>query len=300
MGIGPSPPSRRTERLPAAEIAARYGLAPAAARPSLLAYLRQLWGRRHFLVAFTRGKVTARYARASLGALWQVLTPMLQGAVYLLLFGLLLQVHRGVDNFIGFLAVGVFIFSFTSHAMNRGARAISGNLGLVRALHFPRATLPLAFTLAELRLLGPSLVVLAVIVLLTGEPLTAAWLLVPAAVALQFLFNIGVALVMARIGAHMRDVQQVLPFITRTWLYLSGIFFSIPTVARRLPEAIGPILMFNPAAVYIDLVRRSLLSGHDASLQIPHAWPVGAAWAVVVLVIGFVFFWQAEEQYGRG
>jgi teichoic acid transport system permease protein len=29
-------------------------------------------------------------------------------------------------------------------------------------------------------------------------------------------------------------------------------------------------------------------------------WLFGALWAVVILVIGFLFFWQAEVQYGRG
>ena len=29
-------------------------------------------------------------------------------------------------------------------------------------------------------------------------------------------------------------------------------------------------------------------------------WMFGALWAVVILVVGFLFFWHAEVQYGRG
>ena len=29
-------------------------------------------------------------------------------------------------------------------------------------------------------------------------------------------------------------------------------------------------------------------------------WLWGIGWAIVALVIGFVFFWQAETRYGRG
>jgi teichoic acid transport system permease protein len=29
-------------------------------------------------------------------------------------------------------------------------------------------------------------------------------------------------------------------------------------------------------------------------------WLYGAGWAVFALVVGFVFFWQAETRYGRG
>ena len=29
-------------------------------------------------------------------------------------------------------------------------------------------------------------------------------------------------------------------------------------------------------------------------------WLWGIGWAIVALVVGFVFFWQAETRYGRG
>jgi hypothetical protein len=29
-------------------------------------------------------------------------------------------------------------------------------------------------------------------------------------------------------------------------------------------------------------------------------WVAGAGWAVVILAVGVIFFWQAETRYGRG
>jgi teichoic acid transport system permease protein len=29
-------------------------------------------------------------------------------------------------------------------------------------------------------------------------------------------------------------------------------------------------------------------------------WLWGIGWAVLALIVGFVFFWQAETRYGRG
>jgi hypothetical protein len=29
-------------------------------------------------------------------------------------------------------------------------------------------------------------------------------------------------------------------------------------------------------------------------------WLAGAGWAVVILAAGVIFFWQAENRYGRG
>ncbi|MER6859425.1 ABC transporter permease, partial [Streptomyces pilosus] len=71
-----------------AALAARHGLTVSGARPSLVEYVRQLWGRRHFILAFSQAKLTAQYSQAKLGQLWQVATPLLNAAVYFFIFGL--------------------------------------------------------------------------------------------------------------------------------------------------------------------------------------------------------------------
>jgi teichoic acid transport system permease protein len=281
----------------AAQLAAAYGLRPTHARPPLGVYLRQLWGRRHFIAVFATARARSAYSAARLGQLWQVLTPLLNATVYYLIFGLLLHTSRGVDNFIGFLTVGIFIFTYTQHSVLSGSRAISGNLDLIRALHFPRATLPIAMTLVELRRLGFSLLVMVVIVLATGEPLTWAWLTVLPVIVLQTLFNVGMSLGMARAGAQVSDVSQILPFLLRTWLYVSGVFYSISHFAQGAHPVIQQLMMINPAAVYIELVRSALLTG---STLTPYAWWYAVGWAVVVPVAGFWFFYRAEATYGRG
>lgn len=281
----------------AGELAQQYDLASISARPGLQQYLRQIWARRHFLVAFSNARTTSLYSRTRLGQLWQLITPLLNAGVYLLLFGVLLNTSRGVDNFVAFLVIGVFIFNFTQRSVRHGADSVSRNLGLIRALHFPRATLPLAYTLTELHQLFGAMVVMAGVVLFTGEPITLRWLLVPLAVALQSVFNAGVALIAARAVAEAPDLNKVLPFFLRTWLYMSGVFYSIPVQADRFPDWVRVVLEVNPAAVYIDLVRTALLAEHDA---LPYSWPLAAGWAVVALVIGFVYFWRAETRYGRG
>src|SRR5690606_20411863 len=109
-------------------------------------------------------------------------------------------------------------------SVTAGAKSISSNLSLIRALHFPRAALPFAYTIQELQQLAISMGVLVIIVFITGEVPTWYWLMIPVVLVLQTMFNVGAGLVMARIGASMRDLNQLLPFITRTWLYASGVF----------------------------------------------------------------------------
>ncbi|MET9258165.1 ABC transporter permease [Streptomyces sp. NPDC003717] len=286
-----------------AALAARHGLSVSGARPSLPDYVRQLWDRRHFIGAFATAKLTAQYSQAKLGQVWQVMTPLLNAAVYYLIFGVLLHTQRGIADFVPFLVTGVFIWTFTQNSLMAGTRAISGNLGLVRALHFPRAALPVSFSLQQLQQLLFSMGALLVILLGFGVPPAASWLLVIPALALQFVFNTGVSMAMARVGAKIPDIAQLMPFVLRTWMYGSGVMFSISHMtdsASGVPSWVGPVLQCNPAVVYIDLVRFALIDSFHGDQLPPHVWALAVAWALVAGIGGFIYFWKAEETYGRG
>ncbi|KUN03178.1 ABC transporter [Streptomyces yokosukanensis] len=286
----------------AAQLAAAHGLAVSGARPSLPEYVRQLWGRRHFVLAFSQAKLTAQYSQAKLGQLWQVATPLLNAGVYYFIFGVILHASRGLpqDVYIPFLVTGVFVFTFTQSSVMSGVRAISGNLGLVRALHFPRAALPISFSLQQLQQLLFSMIVMFVVAIGFGSYPSPGWLLIVPVLLLQFLFNTGLALIVARMGAKTPDLAQLMPFILRTWMYTSGVMFSINKMMEGRSEIAVRLLQVNPAAVYMDLMRYALIDGYGASNLPPHVWAIALFWAVAVFVGGFVYFWKAEERYGRG
>ena len=321
---------------PLAEFAAQHGLRPSAERPPIGHYLHNLWQRRHFIMAFATARNIAMYTEARLGQLWQVLTPLLNAGVYFLVFGLLLKINRGIPNYLGFLVTGVFVFNFTQRAFITTSTVITDSLPLIRALRFPRAALPLAYVMIELEQMALSMVVLAVILVLTGEPITWYWLLAIPALLLQTIFNIGVGLATARLGSNVNDFSQLLPFLMRTWLYVSGVLFNIGTLAIK--KEYVAILQINPVAIYITLIREAMLKtqrlsqpgakpfnaqrcqtwhtlGHRVGAPVnyqmdsaychavtnpAHYWTYGIAWALLALVFGFFFFWRAEAKYGRG
>ena len=282
-----------------AQLAAKYGLTVSGARPSLPVYVRQLWSRRHFIMAYATARLTAMYTKAKLGQLWQVMTPLLNCAVYYLIFGLLLDTRGGTADFIQYLCIGVFVFTFTQNAIMSGTRSIADNLGLVRALHFPRACLPIAFTIIQLQQLLFSMIVLTAIVLFANLPMLS-WVLVIPVLLLQFVFNTGLALALARVGAKVTDTAQLMPFITRTWMYASGVMYPMEAFVDKWPGWIQLVLDANPAAVYIDLMRFVLLDSVKTDVLPTHVWAWAIGWALVAGIGGFVYFWKAEEEYGRG
>ncbi|MEU2612030.1 ABC transporter permease [Micromonospora sp. NPDC007271] len=286
-----------------AQLAERYGLRIAGERPALPDYARRLWAYRHFMTAYSRAKVASSFSQTQLGQLWQVLTPLTNAAVYYLIFGVIIGTSRGnIPNFIAYLCTGVFIFMFTQSAALQGTSSITGNLGLIRALQFPRAALPITVTLVQLQQLLMSMVVLAAIVLLTGEPLTFRWLLIVPMLALQTVFNIGLTMVMARLGSKITDLKQVMPFVLRTWLYASGVLYPVTLFRDHLPHWAATLLEWNPPLIFIELARYSLLDSNQAHLVTSptRLWFMALFWAVVMGLGGFVYFWRGEKEYGRG
>ncbi|MFC4111738.1 ABC transporter permease [Nonomuraea zeae] len=296
----------RSGQEPLAKLAKRYGLRRAIARPRFPVYLRQLWQRRHFILTYATSRNVSKYSSSALGQLWQVLTPLLNAAIYFLMFGLILGGSKDIENYPAFLLTGMFIFTFTQRTVTAGAKSISSNLSLIRALHFPRASLPLAYTIQELQQLAISMGVLLTLVVATQEWPTWFWLMIPVVLALQTMFNIGAGLVVARLGATMRDLNQLLPFITRTWLYASGVFFSIQdkvVESAQLPQWVANVMYLNPAASYIEWMREILIKSHNPEFghyPPPMVWMSCVFWAVFALGFGFWYFWRSEERYGRG
>ncbi|GAA4943308.1 ABC transporter permease [Actinoplanes utahensis] len=282
------------------ELARRHGLSYSGRLPSLPEYTRQLWEYRHFIRAHAGAKITSSLGNTKLGAVWQVLTPVINAAVYYVIFGLVLNTHKSMDNFISYLCIGVFVFQFTQSSVQIGMNSITGNIGMIRALHFPRATLPISAALVEIRNFMVALIVLFGIVLVDGEPLTFQWLLVAPILLLQSIFNIGLIMFMARYVTKMSDVRQLVPFIMRFWLYGSAVLYPVTQFESVLKGWMLQVVEANPMLVFIELYRHALLEGTTLANVPAVLWIQAVAWSVVVGILGFVYFWRGEKGYGRG
>jgi teichoic acid transport system permease protein len=282
------------------ELALRHGLQPAGRLPRLGEYIGQLWHYRHFITAYANARIIAGFTTTQLGRLWQLLTPLINAAVYYLIFGVILNTKSGIPNFIAYLCTGLFVFAFSQSVVLQGTQAITGNLGLIRALHFPRASLPIAVTLTQFQNLLVSMIVLVGIVIADGEPVTLQWLLIMPALLLQSLFNAGLGLAVARLGAKFLDLKQLVPFVMRTWMYGSGVLYSVENFAKHLPGPVAEVMLANPLLVYIELARYALLETAPIASTPTRLWLLGVGWALLAVVGGFLYFWRGEQEYGRG
>lgn len=277
-----------------AELAASNGLHRVGARPPLWAYLRETWRRREFLVTMARFRLQASFEKNRLGILWLVFRPTLNAVIYGVIFGVLQGGARPPD-YAAYVIIGVFLFEFFSKSMNDGSKSITGNRALVQSLSFPRLTLPLAEVLEQFMSLMPMLGVMFVYLLILGHYPTWEWLAMVPLLLLFSLFNAGIAMIGARLTVHVTDLSQLLPFISRILFYTSGVLFDVNRLLANHP-ALVTLYDFHPIYQVLTIARGSLMTGYTYD---PMYWVYLSWWAVGTSVFGLLYFWVAEERYGR-
>lgn len=272
------------------------GLFHIGARPPLAAYLRQLWDRRHFIWFDSRQRAANTNNRNILGNLWLILRPMMDAAFYYVIFALLLEVDRGMDNFPAFLVIGILMFRSTTGAISSGATAMRSAKSMLRAFSFPRAAVPISNVLqSALTAVVTTAAMCAAIILVPPHALPQlTWLLIIPIFVLHMLVNLGVTFICARIGFHFPDMANFMSVIGRMLMYGSGVMFPIERFIKD--PTIREIVMLNPLYRIIDMSRSVLIDGVVPDLK---SWLIVGAWAVVLVVGGFLFFWRGEESYGR-
>lgn len=273
------------------------GLVPVGKRASLRSYLSSLWERRHFIIAESRAKMRGSTRKNLLGYGWLFLNPILSVLAYWFVFGFILQTSRGVENYIGYLVIGVFFFGYSAKCMNGGTGSIRSGSAMIKAFQFPRAALPISTVVRNLLDFIPTLgmMVLVLAVMPPVEVITWRLALVVPIVILQTIFNIGLSCFLARLGHMIPDLSNLMSIISRFWLYGSGVFFAIDDRLADHPTLLA-IMRFNPMYSYLELTRNSLLYGVDSPWWM---WASAISWALVLLIVGFHFFWKGEESYGR-
>ncbi|GAB3562117.1 ABC transporter permease [Spelaeicoccus albus] len=272
------------------------GLQPIGRRPSLPTYIRRLWQRRFFIYAEARSKLLSSTRQNILGNAWLILDPIISGAVYFVIFGLVLHTSRGIDDFIGYLVIGVFLFKYTTRCLTSGAGSIRSNRAMIKAFSFPRASIPITVIMREVLNLVPIVIAMLLIILIASprEEITWRWALLIPILAIQTVFNLGIALFAARLASMIPDVEQLLKYLSRFWLYASAVFFSYDRFEGH------PLILaatdLNPAFNFLDMTRDSLLYATTPHLS---SWLLTSGWALGMAIVGFVFFWQGEESYAR-
>lgn len=259
-------------------------------------YLRELWARREFAWFLATGNLTARNASTSLGLLWWVLNPLIMSGVYYLVFGYIFPGTReGEPAFLAWLLSGMFVFNFTSTALTSGANNILANSKLLVNVRFPRMVLPVAALIESAIGFMTALSIFYVIAWPVNNIRPTAWLLtLPFVLVLNLVFNLGLSALSARLAIPFRDINNLLPHLTRLWLYLSPVIWPLAFLERQ-PGWFQAVVHLNPMFDLLSLYRTALMGRPFEPLAL---W-LAVAWAVVAGVGGVLSFVRFEGNMVR-
>jgi ABC-type polysaccharide/polyol phosphate export permease len=257
----------------------------------MLSTAGNLWNRRHLLWVLTSSNLKRQNKNSTLGYLWWLLDPIMMTGVYYLLVAVLFR--RGGSNqpYILFVLCGLLAWKAFSGSVSQSIQSIVSQAGIIRAVGFPKAVLPLSLVLSNTVFFLFGLVVAVGIGLLYG-PEHGTWpnvyyLMLPVVIFLQILFTLGIALVMSAVGVLFRDSANIAGHILRMWYFLSPGLYSLD----RIPERMQFYFRLNPFCELMTAYRDILMHGRmPATYDLVYPFIVG----VVTLLLGYWLFRRLE------
>ena len=229
-----------------------------------------------------------KYRQSVLGVLWSFLNPLLTMAVQYIVFSQLFR--SDIAHFPVYLLSGIILFGFFTECVSLGMDSIVMNGPLITKVAMPKVIFPLSRSLSSLINLVISLVPLLVIMLISGAPFTPALLLMPAVIALLFLFALGMTLLLCTMNVFFRDVRFLWSVVSLLWTYATPIFYPISII----PEGWRTLFQCNPMYQFIDCLRTITIGGAAPSMS---QWAACLACALIPLGIGWMAFRRNEDKF---
>jgi teichoic acid transport system permease protein len=257
--------------------------------PPLVPYLKNLWQRREFALELARTKLRSQHFNTAFGQLWLLLNPVLLGMVYFLLVDILRHGRHSPHAFAHLLGC-LFVFQFVQDSARQGSKSVVTGGKLILNTAFPRLLLPISSVIQGFMRFLPTLVIFAVVHTVSGLPVNANLLWVIPLIALFTLQATGVATLVAVGQVYFRDLSGFLPYLLRVWMYISPVLYY----AAEVPERYKFLLEVNPVAPLLTAWSRVLIFGQAPPL---HDLVLGVAWAVVLLLVGGLFFMSREREF---
>lgn len=230
-----------------------------------------------------------KYRGSVLGFLWSLVNPLVMIGVYTLAFRFILNEAR--EGFVFLVLLGILAWTFFSSSAMMATGSIADNGALLKAVFFPRAILPIAtvlFNLAQYLLMA--VVFLPVMMIVFGIAPAPPMLAYPLVLALQVIFTIGLALILATATTFFRDVRHLLEVTLAVLFWTTPIVYELQSVPERiqLPILLSPVSSFVVAYQQIFYYR---------VWPDPTVWLIAGAHAVGAFVIGALLFLAFEHRF---
>lgn len=214
--------------------------------------------------------IRQRYRRSVLGPFWITISMgvfiTVLGVIYSHIFNIALQ------TYLPYLTLGYIVWGFISQTTNESSHAFHESERIIRQIRLPYSIFVLRVVWRNFIVFLHTIVIFVPVAALYDVRPGLVSLLALPGLALIYINQVWVTLVLAIICTRYRDVQQIVATLVQLALFVTPIMFPISALGRATI-----IAYVNPLYHLIDLVRAPILGNAPSGLS----WLVGIACAVV-------------------
>ncbi len=192
-----------------------------------------------------KSDINKTYRGAALGWAWAIIKPIMTIAVYWFAFSVGIRKGNPIDGvpFFLWMLPGIVPWFYMSEMLTQGTECIRSNRHLVTKMRFPVSTIPTFVSLSKLAVNLGLMLIMTVIVICGGQPITVYYLQLPIYILLMFMFFTALTMFTSLLGAVSKDfVNLVKAFVTPIF-WLSGILYPVSEINNIW---LRRILMANP------------------------------------------------------
>ncbi len=244
------------------------------------------------VISFYRRELLAAYQQTIIGVSWIVLQPLLTTLFYIIVFGKIVKISTDGVPPVLFYMSGSILWAFFSDCMSGAMYSFLHNAHIYNKVYFPRLVVPLSTMLNHSVRFGIQfalfLLVYAGYAVMFG-PLGLDWrlMLLPLLFLQTVAFAMGIGLIMSVYVARYRDVEHIMAFVLRLFMFVTPVFYP----ASIVPEGFRTLFWLNPLASVIESFRSIFF--HTGPLQPVYLF-ISAASSAFVLLAGLVLFRKKE------
>lgn len=252
--------------------------------------LKEIYEYRQMIASLVRKDLRGRYKGSVLGFLWTFINPLLQLAVYSIVFSTIIRVVD-TDKYYLFLFVALIPWIFFSSSVSGGASTILANKDLVTKIYFPREVLPISYVTSCFVNMLLCFIVIFAVLLFSGHGIAFVPLLyLPVIMVTEYILALGIAMMSSAITVFFRDLEHILGIVMMAWMYLTPIMYT----PDMIPESVKPIFNLNPMCSIIIAYRDILYykSSPDMSTLL-----YSAVTGVFFFAAGFIVFGQLKKRF---
>jgi lipopolysaccharide transport system permease protein len=262
---------------------------------TLAADLREMFSEqlqyRELLYQMTKRDLLLRYKQTVMGFGWALFMPLVNTAVFTVIFTRVAPIETGVPYPI-FAYTGLCAWNFFASSLRFAVGSLTGNPNLVTKVYFPREIFPFSSTMVSLVDFAVSALVLIAMMIYYGISPTVMLVFLPVVLLVHVLFTLAMALFLSMSNLFFRDVKYLFEIVLTLWMFVSSVLYPIELIGGRL----GTFMRLNPMTPIIDAYRSVLLFGTN---PFSTTFLAAALIAVVAFIGAWLLFHRAEFRFAE-